>query len=66
MVCKNDCIQTSSNCCFYLLYLPCLATLGMLRSVIGTSGMIFSLFLNTAVGTAIALIARFAFWLFSP
>jgi ferrous iron transport protein B len=51
---------------FTLFYVPCLATLGMLRSVIGTSGMVFSLFLNTAVGTAIALISRFAFWLFSP
>lgn len=49
---------------FTLFYVPCLATLGMLRSVIGTSGMVFSLFLNTAVGTAIALISRLAFWAF--
>jgi ferrous iron transport protein B len=48
---------------FTLFYVPCLATLGMLSSVIGKSGMIFSLFLNTAVGTGIALMSRFAFWL---
>jgi ferrous iron transport protein B len=48
---------------FTLFYIPCLATLGMLRSVIGSKGMVFTLFLNTAVGTLIALIARFLFWL---
>ncbi|MBN1102356.1 MAG: ferrous iron transport protein B [Deltaproteobacteria bacterium] len=48
---------------FTLFYVPCLATLGMLRSVIGTKGMVFTLLLNTAVGTLIALIAR-GFFLF--
>lgn len=49
---------------FALFYVPCLATLGMLRKVIGTSGMIFSLVLNTAVGTVIALLSRVVFWAF--
>lgn len=49
---------------FSLFYVPCLATLGMLRKVIGNRGMIFSLLLNTAVGTAIALISRLVFWAF--
>ncbi|MEW6667771.1 MAG: ferrous iron transport protein B [Thermodesulfobacteriota bacterium] len=49
---------------FTLFYVPCLATLGMLRSVIGTSGMIVTLFLNTAVGTLIALLSRLVFWAF--
>ncbi|MBN1102904.1 MAG: ferrous iron transport protein B [Deltaproteobacteria bacterium] len=49
---------------FSLFYVPCLATLGMLRKVIGNRGMIFSLVLNTAVGTLIALIARLAYWAF--
>ncbi len=48
---------------FTLFYVPCLATLGMLRSVIGNAGMFFTLLLNTAVGTAIALMARLFFWL---
>ncbi len=49
---------------FSLFYIPCLATLGMLRGVIGKAGMITALILNTAVGTAIALISRVAFRIF--
>ena len=49
---------------FSLFYIPCLATLGMLRSVIGSGGMFFALCLNTAVGTVIALLSRLAFRLF--
>jgi ferrous iron transport protein B len=49
---------------FSLFYIPCLATLGMLRSVIGSKGMFFALCLNTAVGTVIALLSRLAFHLF--
>ncbi|MFO7460301.1 MAG: ferrous iron transport protein B [Desulfatiglandales bacterium] len=43
---------------FSLFYIPCLATLGMLRSTIGNRGMIFTLFFNTAVGTVMALAFR--------
>jgi len=40
---------------FSLFYIPCLATLGMLRTVIGNRGMLFALFFNTAIGTLAAL-----------
>ena len=43
---------------FSLFYIPCLATLGMLRSAIGTRGMLFTLFFNTAIGTLMALAFR--------
>jgi ferrous iron transport protein B len=43
---------------FTLFYVPCLATLGMLRSVAGNAGMIFTLIVNTAIGTAAALCFR--------
>jgi len=43
---------------FSLFYIPCLATLGMLRSTIGSRGMLFALFFNTAIGTGIALAVR--------
>jgi ferrous iron transport protein B len=43
---------------FSLFYIPCLATLGMLRSTIGNRGMLFALFFNTAVGTLMALAFR--------
>ena len=46
---------------FSLFYIPCLATLGMLRSVIGNLGMGFALVVNTSVGTVIALISRIFF-----
>jgi ferrous iron transport protein B len=49
---------------FTLFYIPCIATLGMLRSVIGKLGMIFALFLNTTIGTVVALISRLAFRMF--
>ena len=48
---------------FTLFYIPCLATLGMLRSVLGSRGMLFSLVFNTAVGTAMALLCRLGTWL---
>jgi ferrous iron transport protein B len=47
---------------FAMFYVPCLATLGVLRSTLGNRGMIFALLLNTAVGTVIALLFRLAFW----
>jgi len=43
---------------FSLFYIPCLATLGMLRSIIGTRGMLFTLFFNTAIGALMALAFR--------
>ncbi|RJR39773.1 MAG: ferrous iron transport protein B [Desulfobacteraceae bacterium] len=49
---------------FSLFYIPCLATLGMLRSVIGNLGMGIALVVNTSVGTVIALISRVAFRIF--
>lgn len=49
---------------FTLFYVPCLATLAMLRSVIGARGMIFTLFFTTAVATLLALIFRLLFYIF--
>jgi len=46
---------------FTMFYIPCLATLGVLRSAIGNRGMLFALFFNTAVGTAMALAFRLVF-----
>jgi ferrous iron transport protein B len=46
---------------FSMFYVPCLATLGMLRSTLGNRGMIFALVFNTAVGTVMALLFRLAF-----
>lgn len=43
---------------FTLFYVPCLATLGVLRSVLGNRGMVFTLFFNTAIGTMMALAFR--------
>jgi ferrous iron transport protein B len=47
---------------FVMFYVPCLATLGVLRSTLGNRGMLFALVFNTAVGTVIALLFRLAFW----
>ena len=47
---------------FSLFYIPCLATLGMLRSTIGNRGMLFTLFFNTAIGTLMALAVRALYW----
>jgi ferrous iron transport protein B len=47
---------------FSLFYIPCLATLGMLRSTIGTRGMLFTLFFTTAIGTLMALAIRALYW----
>jgi ferrous iron transport protein B len=49
---------------FTLFYIPCLATLGMLRSTIGNRGMLFTLFFNTAIGTLMALVTRAFYWVF--
>jgi ferrous iron transport protein B len=43
---------------FSLFYVPCLATLGMLRSVIGTRGMVFTLIFTTGLAILIALFFR--------
>jgi ferrous iron transport protein B len=47
---------------FAMFYVPCLATLGVLRSTLDNRGMIFALVFNTAVGTVIALLFRLASW----
>jgi ferrous iron transport protein B len=47
---------------FSLFYIPCLATLGMLRSAVGNRGMIFTLFFTTAIGTLMALATRALYW----
>jgi ferrous iron transport protein B len=47
---------------FSLFYIPCLATLGMLRSTVGSRGMIFTLFFTTAIGTLMALAVRALYW----
>jgi ferrous iron transport protein B len=49
---------------FSLFYVPCLATLGMLRSVLGTRGMLFVLLFTTALGILLALLFRLGFALF--
>jgi ferrous iron transport protein B len=48
---------------FSMFYVPCLATLGMLRSTLGNRGMVFALVFNTAVGAVMALVFRLAFWI---
>ncbi len=47
---------------FSLFYIPCLATLGMLRSTIGNRGMLFTLCFTTAIGTLMALATRALYW----
>jgi ferrous iron transport protein B len=47
---------------FSLFYIPCLATLGMLRATIGGRGMLFTLFFTTAIGTGMALAVRALYW----
>jgi ferrous iron transport protein B len=49
---------------FSLFYIPCLATLGMLRSTIGNRGMLFTLFFTTAIGTVMALAVRALYWVY--
>jgi ferrous iron transport protein B len=49
---------------FSLFYVPCLATLGMLRSVLGTRGMLFTLLFTTGLGVLIALLFRLVLALF--
>jgi|Deesub1362A_J573_1020465.scaffolds.fasta_scaffold00062_100 ferrous iron transport protein B len=48
---------------FSIFYIPCMATLAMLRSVIGVRGMLFTLAFTTALATAIALVLRLTFFL---
>ncbi len=43
---------------FSLFYIPCLATLGILRSTIGNRGMLFALAFNAAIGMLMALAIR--------
>jgi ferrous iron transport protein B len=43
---------------FTLFYAPCLATLGMLRSVIGTKGMLLALIFTTGLAVLISLFFR--------
>lgn len=50
---------------FTLFYIPCLATLGMLRSTIGTRGMLFTLLFNTAIGTLMAVTVRALYFFLS-
>ncbi|MGE5841889.1 MAG: ferrous iron transport protein B [Deltaproteobacteria bacterium] len=47
---------------FSLFYIPCLATLGILRSTIGNRGMLFTLCFTTAIGTLMALAVRVLYW----
>jgi ferrous iron transport protein B len=49
---------------FTLFYIPCLATLGALRSIIGNRGMLFTLFFDTVIGTMMALVFRALYSLF--
>jgi len=49
---------------FSLFYVPCLATLGMLRSVLGTRGMLVVLLFTTILGILMALLFRLGFALF--
>jgi ferrous iron transport protein B len=46
---------------FALFYVPCLATLGMLRTVVSNRAMVFTLVFNTAIGTVMALLFRLIF-----
>ena len=43
---------------FSMFYVPCLATVGVLRSVLGNRGMLTVLLLTTGIGVALALAAR--------
>jgi ferrous iron transport protein B len=47
---------------FSLFYVPCLATLAMLRSVIGWRGMLYALLLTTTAAVLVALVFRAAFF----
>jgi ferrous iron transport protein B len=50
---------------FSMFYIPCLATLTMLRAVLGTKGMLFALFFTTAVATLMAVIFRAGYGIIS-
>jgi ferrous iron transport protein B len=43
---------------FSMFYVPCLATVGVLRAVLGNRGMLTVLLLTTGIGAALALAAR--------
>jgi ferrous iron transport protein B len=49
---------------FTIFYIPCLASLAMLRKVIGPKGMLFALVFTTAVATILAVLCRIIFALF--
>jgi ferrous iron transport protein B len=49
---------------FSIFYVPCLATLGVLRAVLGTRGMIYVLIFTTGLGIAIALAFRLVLGIF--
>lgn len=49
---------------FSLFYIPCLATLGMLRSVTGNRGMLFTLIFTTGLAILLALVFRVVLALF--
>ncbi len=57
--------QLSVFTVFTMFYIPCLATLAMMRAVAGTRAMLFSLVLATAAATAAALAFRLGFALFA-
>jgi ferrous iron transport protein B len=46
---------------FSIFYIPCLATLAMLRTIIGLRGMLFALAFTTVVATVLAVIFRIIF-----
>jgi ferrous iron transport protein B len=43
---------------FSMFYVPCLATLGVLRAVLGNRGMLTVLLLTTGIGATLALAVR--------
>jgi ferrous iron transport protein B len=43
---------------FSMFYVPCLATIGVLRAVLGTKGMLAVVSLTTGIGVALAMAAR--------
>lgn len=55
--------QVASLTAFSVFYVPCLATLAMLKRVVGTRGMLFSVVFTTALATAVAVAFRGVFTL---
>lgn len=50
---------------FSLFYVPCLATLATLRSVLGLKGMAFTMLLTTVVATVLSVAVRLVFAIFA-